>query len=83
VHGRTLNPLTDLVRSDCSSSVRPFSMLQKLFSIAVGFAVLGHLFFRPQLKQLGQRIDRFVSVMATVVFLTWAGQLIYLLLSRR
>jgi hypothetical protein len=57
-------------------------MLQKLLSIALGFAVVGHLFFRPQLKQLGQRIDRFVTVMAIVVFLTWAGQLVYLLLSR-
>jgi hypothetical protein len=55
-------------------------MLQKLFTLAVGVTVVGHMFFRPQLKQLGRRIDRFVTVMAVVVVMMWIGQLGYLLL---
>jgi len=58
-------------------------MLQKLFTLAVGVTVVGHMFFRPQLKQLGRRIDRFVTVMAVVVVVMWIGQLGYLLLMRR
>lgn len=58
-------------------------MLQKFLSFALGFLVLGHLFFRPQLKQLGRRIDRLVTLMAIAVFITWACQLAYLFVSRR
>jgi hypothetical protein len=58
-------------------------MLQKLLTLAVGMTVVGHLFFRPQLKQLGRRIDRFVTVLAVAAVLMWIGQLGYLLLMRR
>jgi len=58
-------------------------MLQKLFTLAVGMTVVGHLFFRPQLKQLGRRIDRFVTLLAVAAVLMWLCQLGYLLLVRR
>ena len=58
-------------------------MLQKLLTLAIGVTVLGHLFFRPQLKQLGRRIDRFVTVLAIAAVLMWISQLGYLLLMRR
>ena len=58
-------------------------MLQKLLAIALGAVVVGHLFFRPQLKQLGQRIDRLVTLMVVAIAITWVGQLIYLMLTRR
>jgi hypothetical protein len=54
-------------------------MLQKLLTLALGVTVVGHLFFRPQLKQLGRRIDRAVSVAAVLVLVIWLGQLGYLL----
>jgi hypothetical protein len=58
-------------------------MLQKLFVLVLGAALVGHLFFRPQLKQLGQRIDRFVTLMVVAIVLTWAGQILFLILSRK
>jgi hypothetical protein len=58
-------------------------MLQKLLALVLGAAVVGHLFFRPQLKQLGRRIDRVVTVTAAVVVLVWLGQAGYLLFTRR
>jgi hypothetical protein len=58
-------------------------MLQKLLAIALGAVVVGHLFFRPQLKQLGQRIDRLVTLMVVAIAITWVGQLTYLMLTRR
>lgn len=58
-------------------------MLQKLLTLALGVAVVGHLFFRPRLKQLGQRIDRLVTLMVVAIAITWIGQLAYLLLTRR
>ena len=58
-------------------------MFQKLFALALGVAVVGQLFFRPQLKQLGQRIDRFVTLMVVAIVITWVGQLAYFLLTRR
>ncbi len=58
-------------------------MLQKLLAIALGAVVVGHLFFRPQLKQLGQRIDRLVTLMVVAIAITWVGQLAYLMLTRR
>jgi hypothetical protein len=58
-------------------------MLQKLLALTLGVVVVGHLFFRPQLRQLGQRIDRVVSLMVVAIVITWAGQLAYLLLTRR
>jgi len=58
-------------------------MLQKLLSFVLGFLVIGHLFFRPHLKQLGRRVDRLVTLMAIAVFITWACQLTYLLATRR
>jgi hypothetical protein len=57
-------------------------MLEKLFALVVGVTVVGHLFFRPQLKQLGRRIDRLVTVIAIVVVITWLCQIGYLLLTR-
>jgi hypothetical protein len=58
-------------------------MLQKLLTLAMGVAVVGHLFFRPQLKLLGQRLDRLVTLMVVAIAITWAGQLVYLMLTRR
>ena len=58
-------------------------MLQKLLTLALGVAVVGQLFFRPQLRQLGQRIDRLVTLMVVAIAITWAGQLAYLMLTRR
>ncbi len=57
-------------------------MLQKLLALALGVTVVGHLFFRPQLRQLGRRIDRIVTWMVVAILLTWAGQVVYLLLTR-
>jgi hypothetical protein len=57
-------------------------MLQKLLAIALGAVVVGHLFFRPQLKQLGQRIDRIVTLMVVAIAITWVGQLVYMMLTR-
>jgi hypothetical protein len=56
-------------------------MFQKLLSLALGAAVVGHLFFRPQLKQLGQRIDRIVTLMVVAIVITWIGQVAWLLLT--
>lgn len=58
-------------------------MLQKLLTLAVGVTVVGHFFFRPQLKQLGRRIDRFVSLMAVAAVILWICQLGYLIMMRR
>jgi hypothetical protein len=58
-------------------------MLQKLLTLALGATVVGHLFFRPQLRQLGRRVDRLVTLMAVAVGITWACQLAYLLLTRK
>jgi hypothetical protein len=57
-------------------------MLQKLLAFALGAVVVGHLFFRPQLKQLGQRIDRTVTLMVVAIAITWVGQLVYLMVTR-
>ena len=57
-------------------------MLQKLLTLVLGVAVVGHLFFRPQLKLLGQRLDRLVTLMVIAIAITWAGQLAYLMLTR-
>jgi hypothetical protein len=58
-------------------------MLQKLLTLGLGVFVVGHLFFRPQLRQLGQRVDRLVTLMVVAIVITWAGQIAYLMLSRR
>jgi len=58
-------------------------MLQKLLTLGLGVFVVGHLFFRPQLRQLGQRVDRMVTLMVVAIVITWAGQIAYLMLSRR
>ncbi len=58
-------------------------MLQKLLTLALGVTVVGHLFFRPQLRQLGRRLDRLVTFMAVAVGITWVCQLAYLLLTRK
>lgn len=58
-------------------------MFQKLLSLALGVVVVGHLFFRPRLKELGQRIDRFVTLMVVAIVITWAGQITWLLLTRK
>lgn len=57
-------------------------MFNKFLAVAIGLTVVGHLFFRPQLKQLGRRIDRFVTLMVVTIVVTWLGQVAYLLLSR-
>ena len=56
-------------------------MLQKLFALALGAALVGHIFFRPQLRQLGRRLDRIVTVMVVVIVISWIGQLMYLWLT--
>lgn len=53
-------------------------MLQKLLALALGAVVVGHIFFRPQLRQLGRKIDRLVTFMVVAIVLTWLGQLAYL-----
>lgn len=58
-------------------------MLQKLLSIALGLAIVGFFFFRPQLRKVGQRLDRVVTVVAWLVTVIWLCQLAYLLLTRR
>ena len=63
--------------------VGPPSMLQKLLALALGVTVVGHLFFKPQLKQLGQRIDRIVTFMVIAIAITWLGQIVYFVLTRR
>jgi hypothetical protein len=57
-------------------------MLQKIMALALGVAVVGHLFFRPQLKMLGRRIDRIVTLMVVAIVITWVGQLAYLMLTK-
>lgn len=57
-------------------------MLSKILSLTFFAFVVGYLFFRPQLRQIGQRIDRFVSLMVLAIVITWAGQLVYFLLTR-
>jgi hypothetical protein len=58
-------------------------MLQKIIALALGATVVGHLFFRPQLKQLGRRIDRIVTFMVVAIVVTWVIQITYLVLTRR
>jgi hypothetical protein len=58
-------------------------MLQKLLSIALGIIIVGFFFFRPQLRKLGHRIDRVVTIVAWLVAGIWICQLGYLLLTRR
>ena len=53
-------------------------MLQKLLALALGAVVVGHIFFRPQLRQLGRKLDRLVTMMVVAIVLTWLGQLVYL-----
>jgi hypothetical protein len=57
-------------------------MLQKLIALALGATVVGHLFFRPQLKQLGQRIDRIVTWTVVAIVITWIVQITYLIVTR-
>jgi hypothetical protein len=56
-------------------------MLQKLLALALGVTVVGHIFFRPQLRQLGRKLDRLVTLMVVAIVITWAGQLLYLWLT--
>lgn len=58
-------------------------MLQKLLSLALVVTLVGFVFFRPQLRKLGQRLDRVVTVVAWLVAFIWLCQLGYLLLTRR
>jgi hypothetical protein len=53
-------------------------MLQKLLALALGAVVVGHIFFRPQLRQLGRKLDRMVTIMVVAIVITWLGQLTYL-----
>jgi len=56
-------------------------MLQKLLAVALGAVVVGHIFFRPQLRQLGRKLDRLVTLMVVAIVITWLGQLVYLWLT--
>lgn len=58
-------------------------MFQKLLAATLALLLVGHVFFRPQLRRLGHRIDRWVTFMAIAVVLTWIGQVLFLVLSRR
>jgi hypothetical protein len=58
-------------------------MFQKLLTLALGITVIGHMFFRPQLKQLGQRIDRIVTLTVVAIVISWTGQLAYFWLTHR
>jgi hypothetical protein len=58
-------------------------MLQKLLALLLGATIIGHFFFRPQLRRLGQRIDRVVTIVAWLVAVIWICQLGYLLVTRR
>jgi hypothetical protein len=58
-------------------------MFQKLLTLALGITVIGHMFFRPQLKQLGQRIDRLVTLMVVAIVISWTGQLAYFWITHR
>ncbi|MEY4546285.1 MAG: hypothetical protein RL685_2480 [Pseudomonadota bacterium] len=58
-------------------------MLQKLLALLLGATILGYFFFRPQLRKLGQRLDRVVTVVAWLVAIIWVCQLGYLWVTRR
>lgn len=58
-------------------------MLNKLLALAIGFTVIGHLFFRPRLKQLGHRIDSFVTWIVIAIVISWLGQVAYFFFSER
>jgi hypothetical protein len=58
-------------------------MLTRLVSYALLFLIVGRLFFRPQLRQLGRRIDRLVTLMALAVLITWATQILFLVITRQ
>ena len=58
-------------------------MLQKLLALTFVVVVVGKLFFRPQFKQLGKRIDTFVNVMVVAIAISYVGQLIFFVLTRK
>ena len=58
-------------------------MLQKLLALVFFVVVVGRLLFRPKLAQLGKRIDRLVNVMVLAIAISYAGQLIFFVLTRK
>jgi hypothetical protein len=58
-------------------------MLQKLLALTFLVLVIGRLLFRPQLRQLGQRLDKLVSVMVVAIAISYAGQLLFFVLTRK
>jgi len=58
-------------------------MIQKLLALTFVVILVGKLFFRPQLKQLGSRIDSFVNVMVVAIAISYVGQLIFFVLTRK
>ncbi len=53
-------------------------VLQKLLALVMLVLLVGHVFFRPQLRQLGARLDKFVSMMVIAIVISYVGQLIIL-----
>jgi hypothetical protein len=58
-------------------------MFQKLLALTFLVLVIGRLLFRPQLRQLGQRLDKLVSVMVVAIAISYAGQLLFFVLTRK
>lgn len=58
-------------------------MLSKALAAVFLFLLLGKLFFRPQLKQLGRWLDRLVNATLVAIVIVWALQLALLYSSQR
>lgn len=58
-------------------------MFQKLLALTFFVVVVGHLLFRPKLRQFGKRIDRFVNVMVVAIALSYVGQLLFFVLTQK
>lgn len=54
-------------------------MLSKITLAVLVFVLIGRVLFRRQLRELGQRLDRFVTLLTVVIFVSWALQLAWLL----
>lgn len=57
-------------------------MLQKLLALTFVVLLVGRVMFRPQLKQLGARLDRFVNFMVVAIAISYTAQLIFFMLTR-
>lgn len=56
-------------------------MLQKLLALSLIGLLIARVLFRPRLRELGQRFDRFVNVMVIAILLSYIGQLLFLFFS--